>query len=266
MAHSDDIAQLRRAVNADPRTLRFVQLGEALHAAGRLDEAEAVLERGLTVHPGLNRARLAQACLWAETDRQPAALQVLEELYPRDPGNVRLVALYLRLLVDAGRHDEARVVLGHADIVGVPQSERDEALARLDAASAPGAAAGGSGALDPQEGRSSPEETSTPGGRLGVAGPREECGVADAFAVPVIALRLERAGRLSAALDIWKQLAEQWPDRADIAGRVADLRFRVELGAETLDGELLAFGLPAPPPEAARPMLLRWRDALKEES
>lgn len=226
---------------------------------GRLEEAESVLEGGLAVHPGLSRARLARAHLWADTGRALAALGSLDELYPRDPGNVRLVSLYLRLLVDAGRHAEARILLDRADIIGVPETERAAASARLGDAAAAGVAVAreeGRRPMAVEDGADAPEVAESPGAR----------GVADAFGVPVVALRLERAGRLSPALDIWKRLAEECPDRPDIAGRVSDLQFRIEFGAETLHGELIAFGLPAPPPEAARPMLLRWRTALQEES
>lgn len=278
MPHSSDIARLRREVSADPRSLRFVQLGEALRREGYLGEAEAVLERGLEVHPGLNSARLVQARLWSDTGRGEAALAILDDLYPRDSGNVRLVSLYLRLLVGAGRNDEARILLERADLVGVPEDVRAEIRSRLDEAlweqpvgfaddtwppapslhplpEDPSAPAPIRPRLE-AEPAAAPEPTPEP------EPPAEE----DPFATPIVAMRLERAGRLAAALGIWEQVAAAWPDRVDIAARVADLRFRIDSGAETLQGELMAFGLPEPPPDAARPLLLRWRAALRDRA
>lgn len=275
MPQSSDIARLRREVSADPRSLRFVQLGEALRREGYLGEAEAVLERGLGTHPGLNSARLVQSRLWADTGRGPAALAILDELYPRDPGNVRLVSLYLRLLVEAGRNDEARILLDRADMIGVPESVRVEIGARLDEAlwEHPGGFADDTWLPSPSlhplpDDPSAPALVSLPTPTLPAvpaveptpAEPRE----VDPFATPVVAMRLERAGRLTAALGIWEGVAEAWPDRVDIAARVTDLHFRIDSGAETLQGELMAFGLPSPPPDGARTMLLRWRAALSD--
>jgi tetratricopeptide (TPR) repeat protein len=272
---SSDIARLRREVSTDPRSLRFVQLGEALRREGYLGEAEAVLERGLSMHPGLNSARLVQSRLWADTGRGDAALAILDELYPRDSGNVRLVSLYLRLLLDAGRNDEARILLDRADMIGVPEAVRSEIAARLDEAlwEQPAGFADDTWPPAPSlhplpddPSAPAPVALPTPPTTLGpsVAAAPSETKDMDPFATPVVALRLERAGRLTAALGIWEGVAEAWPDRVDIAARVADLGFRIDSGAETLQGELMAFGLPSPPPDGARRMLLRWRTALAE--
>lgn len=272
MPQTSDIARLRREVSSDPRSLRFVQLGEALRREGYLGEAEAVLERGLEVHPGLNSARLVQARLWADTGRGGPALTILDELYPRDSGNVKLVSLYLRLLVEAGRHDEARILLDRADMVGVPEAVRAEIGARLDEAlwEQPGGFADDTWPPAPSL-HPLPDDPSAampvalptpPPPPDPVADPTPP--EVDPFATPTVAVRLERAGRLSAALAIWEQVAAAWPDRVDIAARVADLRFRIDSGAETLQGELMAFGLPEPPPEAARALLKRWRAGLAE--
>lgn len=275
MPQSADIARLRREVSADPRSLRFVQLGEALRREGYIGEAEAVLERGLEVHPGLNSARLVQSCLWADTGRGGAALEILDDLYPRDSGNVRLVSLYLRLLVEAGRHDEARILLDRADMVGVPEDVCAEISARLEEAlweqpvgfaddtwpPAP--------SLQPLPADPSEPVRFTPTAPAAEPAPELAAPVVappsvDPFATPAVALRMERAGRLHAALGIWEGVAAAWPERVDIAARVADLRFRIDSGAETLQGELMAFGLPSPPPDGARVLLERWRRALAE--
>ncbi len=260
MSQSAAISRLRREVDADPRSLRFVPLAEALRREGYLGEAEAVLERGLGFHPGLNSGRLVQARLFADTGRREAALAVLDELYPRDSGNVALVVLYLDLLTWARRTDEARVLLDRAELVGVPEHVRREYADRLDEA------------LWTDERPGLADETWPPPTHAdpSLAPPVEEPspspweGRSDPFATAVVARRLERGGRLEAALRIWKDLAAESPDRSDLAMVVYDLQFRIDSGAETLQGGLLQpVGHAAPPRPAAVSLLRAWRAALR---
>lgn len=266
MSDTDEILRLQQELVEDPRSLRFVQLAEALRVAGRGSEAEAVLERGLRVHPGLNSARLVQAQVWSDAGRVGEALAVLDELYARDAGNVRLVSMYLRLLVEAGRHDEARILLERAEMVGVPAEVRQAVSSSLEAAlwseSAPGIDDMWPPAPSLHPLPDDPSAATLPSAYAEEQGPSGHAHGApwtDPFATTAVALRLERAGRLSESMGVWEQIEALWPDRHDIAAHVADLRFRIESGAETLQGELMAFGGVAPPPESARPMLERWR-------
>lgn len=262
MSQSATIARLRREVDADPRSMRFVPLAEALRRGGYLGEAEAVLERGLGFHPGLNSARLVQARLYADTGRRETALAVLDELYPRDSGNVALVVLYLELLAGARRTDEARVLLDRAELIGVPAHIRDEFAERLDEA------------LWTDERPGLADETwpppTIPDASLATAeSPKLDVrwdARRDPFATAVVARRLERGGRLEAALRIWQDLAAESPDRSDIATVVYDLQFRIDSGAETLQGGLLqpVAHAPAPRPEAAA-LLRAWRAAIRAE-
>lgn len=262
---TDEILRLQQELVDDPRSLRFVQLAEALRVVGRGSEAEAVLEHGLSVHPGLNSARLVQAQVWSDSGRVREALATLDELYARDAGNVRLVSMYLRLLVEAGRHDEARILLERAEMVGVPAEVRQSVSSSLEAAlwseSSPGIDDMWPPAPSLHPLPDDPSAATLPSANAeeGGGGDAREDRSADPFATTAVALRLERAGRLSESMGVWEQIEALWPDRHDIAAHVADLRFRIESGAETLQGELMAFGGVAPPPEAARPMLERWR-------
>ena len=164
------------------------------------------------------------------------------------------------------RHDEARILLERAEIIGVPAEVRREVSEQLEAAlwSGPGPTIDDmwppAPSLHPLP--DDPSPSNEPGGADQAAD--AAIGGADPFAVAVVAQRFERAGRLTAALGVWEQVAAAWPDRADIAAHVADLRFRIDSGAETLQGELMAFGAMGPPPETARPLLLRWRRHLAE--
>ena len=88
MTLAQTIAQCKRELRQDPASLRFVQLAEALRKLGRFREAEEALADGLLSHPGLNSARLVLARVYADTNRRAEALTILDELYPKDSGNV----------------------------------------------------------------------------------------------------------------------------------------------------------------------------------
>jgi tetratricopeptide (TPR) repeat protein len=258
------ISRLRREVDADASSMRFVPLAEALRKAGMVYEAEAVLARGLDVHPGLNSARLVYARLLADTERIDEALEALDELYPRDAGNVALVTLYLNLLVEVGRHDEARVLLDRAELVGVPETQREQIAMRLEAALWADSAAGQASLVDetwpPMD--PSPAPSATAQSEAGDNARDERGSDFDLFCTPVVALRLERGGRLDAALRVWRVLSSEDPRRADLAAKVADVQFRLESGAETLQaGFLEPVDTTRPPHPKALATLLRLRRA-----
>ena len=127
-----EIERHRREFRADPASLRFVQYAEALRRAGRVVEAEHVVSRGLAFHPGLKSAELLHARILATTGRRPEALGLLDDLYPRDVGNLALVTLYLDLLVEAGRGSEATSVLSAAEQIGLPDERIESYRQRIE--------------------------------------------------------------------------------------------------------------------------------------
>ena len=260
MSLSATIARYKRELRADPRSMRFVPLAEALRKAGRVGEAERVLADGLMHHAGLNSARLVLARVYADTGRKAEGLAILDELYPRDAGNVALVGLYLEMLVEAGRADEARVLLDRAELVGVPLEVRRRVRERLEVelwarqeAEAPvitpvGRRLGARAALG--------EPVTLPDTSLTEFG--------DLFAVPAVAQRLERAGRPDEALRIWEDLALLGAGGPEVDHRIAHLRMTVEHSSVPLDPDAIE-ALPRPRPGPAGVAALRaFRQKLAE--
>ena len=261
MSLSATIARYKRELRADPNSMRFVPLAEALRKAGRVGEAENVLADGLLTHPGLNSARLVLARVYADTERKAEALAVLDELYPRDAGNVSLVGLYLEMLVEAGRADEARVLLDRAELVGVPLEVRQRVRDRLE--------------VELWAEREADAAVITPAGRRLDA--RDALGepvtlpdtnlsaILDRFAVPAVADRLERAGRLDAALRIWEELSLSKGGGPEVDRRIAHLRLTVQHSSVPLDPTAIQpLRRPAPGPKG-RAALLRLRERLQRE-
>lgn len=255
----ETIAHCRRELRADPQSLRFVQLADALRRVGRVREAEAVLADGILIHGRLNSARLVLARLFAGTERHAEALAILDDLYPKDSGNVALVGLYLELLVWASRSEEAAELLRRAEIVGVPEEVRHRAQEFLEAD------------------RWAAKEEAVKDGAAARRDVRAELGdpvtlpdtsvmtFVDPFAVPAVARRLEKSGRLEAALRIWEEVALVRPDQAESDAHLDALRGgAVPNLAGGLPPRAAAAVSPPPTPLAER-RLLRFLRALEQE-
>jgi len=130
-APSADVDRLRRELRADPGSMRWVPLADALRRTGELAEAEQLLQRGLAAHPGLRSAMLVLARVAVEQGDTARALPLLDELYPRDRENIPLVQLYVPQLVAAGRLTEAEAVIDAASFSGLPSELLDELRAQL---------------------------------------------------------------------------------------------------------------------------------------
>jgi len=249
MAPSSDIVQYRRELQADPRSLRFVPLAEALRRAGELDEATDVLASGLRFHPGFRSAIVVQARVHRDRGRRDKALALLDDLYPRDAGNVALVELYCDLLIEAARLDDAESVLRRAQFTGMP----DDTLARLEEALEYARAPEPVDDLDEIEDLSSLSGVMTlPGLFL------EELG--DPFAVPIVAARVARSGRRSAAKAIWREVARLHPSHAALANRQIARLDGIAGRIPRSDGPTVVLS-PAEP-EAAAARVRAWADRL----
>jgi tetratricopeptide (TPR) repeat protein len=246
------IAHCRKELRADPGSLRFVQLADALRRVGRVREAEEVLADGLLLHGRLGSARLVLARVYADTDRQADALAILDELYPRDAENVALVSLYLELLVWASRPEEAAELLNRAELVGVPEDVRVRAREFLEAD------------LWATRAEAAAEVSALPAGDL-----RKELGdpvtlpdtsvmtFVDPFATPVVARRLERAGRREAALRIWEEVALVRPEDATSQAHLDALRAPVAATAGDVRLDQSSSQCAATPPGAGAGAVLR---------
>ncbi|MEL6345994.1 MAG: tetratricopeptide repeat protein [Myxococcota bacterium] len=106
-----EIRRLKRQLRANPTSLQFVALGEALRSRGRLEEATVVLQRGLRIHPRLRSAQVLLARVYAMAGRRDDALTLLNQILPEDPTNLALGTLTASLLLQADRLAEARIAL-----------------------------------------------------------------------------------------------------------------------------------------------------------
>lgn len=101
-------ALLRRALDLDPNwSPTLATLGELLLAAGRNEEAEALLQRaasGAEAHP---RAALLLARFYNDTGRAAAALRVAEPLCLSGAADADLSAQHIAALAALGRHADA---------------------------------------------------------------------------------------------------------------------------------------------------------------
>jgi tetratricopeptide (TPR) repeat protein len=188
-ALTEEIARHRRELRSDPRSLRFVPLADALRRAGALDEALRVLDQGFAIHPAHKTALLVRARVFSDAGRGKDALTLLDELYPRDRGNLALIELYVELLSCDGRTAEARAVLAAAELAGATPALRERLLAVIEEEEA---GLTELGALEPLE-----SLYTLPGASVDDLG--------DPFLVEPVVRRVLRAGSREAGARLWAE-------------------------------------------------------------
>lgn len=235
---ADEILRHSRELRADPRSLRFVQLADALRRAGRVDEAHAVLDQGLVEHPGHKGAGLVRARTLADAGATDEALRLLDELYPKDRGNFALTESYIELLVVSGRALDARAALSDAELLGATRAWLDRQRARIEEEEAFGISD-----LDELE-----AIYSLPGASL--------VEIADPFLTEDIVKRVIRSGSREAAARLWAELRGSMGASEASALRPRNLR----QGAPALSPA------PRPPPSPAAAAALRRLAAVLEPS
>ena len=91
MADTQRIDDLRRRVQKDPASIAFAQLAEECRRAGRYDEAVAVCQGGLTIHPGYLSARVTLGRALIELNDLDAALGELTTVLKSAPENLAAI-------------------------------------------------------------------------------------------------------------------------------------------------------------------------------
>lgn len=118
---SDDIRALSEALAADPSSMVFLQLGEALRRRGDLDMALRVALRGIERHPQLPDAHDLAARISADKgdlDRAVAAWETVLQFAPSHGGarkGLGFVCFQLGRLADAAAHLGAALEADPAD-------------------------------------------------------------------------------------------------------------------------------------------------------
>lgn len=128
------IQRLRERWQADPSSRLFLQLAEEYRRTGRMDEAIAVLEKGLQHHPNYLSAKVALARCHLETGKPEQAADVLRVVVEQDPtqlvANKLLVEAYVAMDEDqlAGKALDAYMALNRSDPEIEQLDQRIEAM------------------------------------------------------------------------------------------------------------------------------------------
>lgn len=185
-ADDGEITRLKRMLRANPASLQFVALGEALRSRGRYEAAAAALLRGLEIHPDLRSAQAVLARVYAHLGARADALGLLARLVPEDPRNAALACLQVELMLAENQLAQA-----------------DDALERLEAVA--------------------PQEPAIRRLRAQLSAQRQSARKGDPYVSMALAERLEEARRFERALFMYDSLAALYEDEA-AAARAQTLR------------------------------------------
>jgi tetratricopeptide (TPR) repeat protein len=147
---TDDLTQLADEFLRNPRSLTFLELGERLRSAGRLEAAVRVALAGLEHHPGMAEAQDLYARVLADIGDTDRARTVWSDVLQRNPRHVgALMGLGYLCFVDrdydgALEHLETALSVDPTDqqVVRALLRARKAAVSVPDAADAPAAAPG----------------------------------------------------------------------------------------------------------------------------
>lgn len=102
------LAQLKSRWESDPSSRIFLQLAEEYRHQGHVQEALAVLDRGLQEHPGYLSALVAKGRCHLELGEAEAARSVLERVVKQDATQMVANKLLVRAYLDTGDPARAR--------------------------------------------------------------------------------------------------------------------------------------------------------------
>ena len=104
----DRLFQLKARWESDPSSRIFLQLAEEYRHQGRVQDALAVLDRGLQEHPGYLSALVAKGRCHLELGEADAARSVLERVVKQDPTQMVANKLLVRAYLGSGDPARAR--------------------------------------------------------------------------------------------------------------------------------------------------------------
>lgn len=104
----DRLSQLRARWEADPSSRVFLQLAEEYRHLGRVQDALAVLDKGLKEHPGYLSALVAKGRCLLELGEALEARAVLERVVQQDATQMVANKLLVRAYLETGEAERAR--------------------------------------------------------------------------------------------------------------------------------------------------------------
>ena len=130
------IRDLHRRVEQDPTSPLFMALAEEHRAAGRLDEAIRILEKGVGTHARYLSAHVALGRAYKEAGKIEESLSLFTKALESDPGNLVAARSLAEIYLSRGDHLEAikRYKLYHA-LSGDPAVE--EVIEMLEVVTGP---------------------------------------------------------------------------------------------------------------------------------
>src|SRR4028119_1580619 len=133
----DRLNQLRARWEADPSSRIFLQLAEEYRHLGRVQDALAVLERGLKEHPGYLSALVAKGRCHIELGEAEAARVVLERVVKQDATQMVANKLLVRAYLETGDPVKARERLDLYTLLNDSDPEIDDLRRRINQLEAP---------------------------------------------------------------------------------------------------------------------------------
>jgi len=136
------LADLEKEVGRDPQIRLFFELAREYQKAGRIDEAQALCETGLAVHPTRWPARILLAQIYLAKGQVAQAREMVERVLLAIPDNVPANHLAADIYLLEGDRERARRHFQIVDLFDPGRPDVAEKLARLAGESERAAEAG----------------------------------------------------------------------------------------------------------------------------
>jgi tetratricopeptide (TPR) repeat protein len=107
MDETDNSTIQGRTRGTAARLTNLMKRADSLAELGRYDEAIASVEEALAISPSNPRFNMRLAMFYRAQNRVGLAIDAMQRVVERDPGNAGVQQILLRTLIETGRYDEA---------------------------------------------------------------------------------------------------------------------------------------------------------------
>lgn len=132
LARNLPLVQLLKEFQKNPRSLVFVPLAESYRSEGLTQQALAILEEGLSYHPGLASAILSQARCLLDLRRYADALEVVRQAIAQNPQNIKAYKIQSEIYTRLGQRKAAIRSLTNVVLLYPQDVEAVRALEQLE--------------------------------------------------------------------------------------------------------------------------------------